>query len=46
MTSAVRLIWNSPPLSAAAVGVARLIVRSLSPGAAVPEKDGHLCGRA
>lgn len=39
--SAVPLIWNSPPLAAAAVGVARLIVRLLSSGGAGPEKDGR-----
>lgn len=39
--SAVPLIWNSPLLAAAAVGVARLIVRLLSSGGASPEKDGR-----
>lgn len=39
--SAVPLIWNGPLLAAAAVGVARLIVRLLSSGGASPEKDGR-----
>lgn len=39
--SAVPLIWNSPLLAAAAVGVARLIVLLLSSGGASPEKDGR-----
>lgn len=41
MISAVPLIWSSPPLAAAAVGVARLIAHLLSSGGASPEKDGR-----
>lgn len=41
MISAVPLIWNSPLLAAAAVAVARLIVRLLSSGGASPEKEGR-----